>query len=69
MNDINLIAEQFQKELINLINEAGSTLPPALVYYIIKDVYNSTSKSYKAYLDQIPTASIKEETDELDKVD
>lgn len=69
MNDINLIAEQFQKELINLINEAGSTLPPALVYYIIKDVYNNTSKSYRAYLDQIPVVPIKEETDELDKVD
>lgn len=46
--DMNLIAEQFKKDIISQINSAG--LPPALVYYIMKDVFATVETSYSNYL-------------------
>lgn len=46
--DINLIAEQFKKDIISQINTAG--LPPVLIYYTIKDVFTTVETSYSNYL-------------------
>lgn len=46
--DINLIAEQFKKDIISQINAAG--LPPILTYYIIKDIFTTVEASYSNYL-------------------
>lgn len=46
--DINLIAEQFKKDIISQINSAG--LPPVLIYYIMKDVFTTVETSYSNYL-------------------
>lgn len=48
--DINVAAEQFKKELFRTINQAGSTLPPALVYYIVSSAYHEIHSSYQEYL-------------------
>lgn len=51
--DISLQGEQFKKNILNEINEAQ--LPPIIVYYIIKDIYDITENSYRNYLNNIPT--------------
>ena len=46
--DMNLMAEQFKKDIISQINAAG--LPPVLIYYIMKDVFATVETSYSSYL-------------------
>lgn len=48
--DINLIIEDFKNNIINTIN--GSQLPPAVVYYIFKDINKDVETSYKNYIQQ-----------------
>lgn len=48
--DINLIIEDFKNNIINTIN--GSQLPPAVVYYIFKDINKDVEASYKNYIQQ-----------------
>lgn len=69
--NINLAAEQFKKELFNTINKAGSTLPPALVYYIVSSAYHEIHGTYQEYLLSISEKSEAEElpADELGKDD
>ena len=69
--DINIAAEQFKKELFKVINKAGSTLPPALVYYIVSSAYHEIHGTYQEYLLSISEKSAAEElpADELDKDD
>lgn len=69
--DINVAAEQFKKELFRIINQAGSTLPPALVYYIVSSAYHEIHNSYQEYLLSVSEKSVAEElpADELGKDD
>ena len=46
--DMNLMAEQFKKDIISQINSVG--LPPVLIYYIMKDVFATVETSYSNYL-------------------
>ena len=48
--DINLIIEEFKNNIINTIN--GSQLPPAIVYYIFKDINKDVEASYRNYIQQ-----------------
>lgn len=48
--NINLIIEEFKDSIVNTIN--GSNLPPAIVYYIFKDIYKDVESSYTNYLNQ-----------------
>lgn len=48
--DINLIIEDFKNNIINTIN--GSQLPPAIVYYIFKDINKDVEASYRNYIQQ-----------------
>ena len=48
--DINLVIEEFKNNIINTIN--GSQLPPAVVYYIFKDINKDVEASYKNYIQQ-----------------
>jgi len=69
--DINIAAEQFKKELFKVINKAGSTLPPALVYYIVSSAYHEIHGTYQEYLLSISEKSEAEDlpADELGKDD
>ena len=51
--DISLQSEQFKNKLLNQINQ--EQLPPVIIYYIIKDIYDIIENSYKNYLQNIPT--------------
>lgn len=48
--DINLIIEEFKNNIISTIN--GSQLPPAVVYYIFKDINKDVEASYSNYIQQ-----------------
>ena len=48
--NVNLIIEEFKDSIVNTIN--GSNLPPAIVYYIFKDIYKDVESSYTNYLNQ-----------------
>ena len=48
--DINLVIEEFKNNIINTIN--GSQLPPAVVYYIFKDINKDVEASYSNYIQQ-----------------
>ena len=49
--DFNYRCNQFKKNLENLIN--NSKLPIAVVYFIIKDIYNEIEKLNITYLNDI----------------
>lgn len=42
--NINLLSEQFKQKILNTINQAQ--LPASLVYYILKDIFNSLEIGY-----------------------
>lgn len=44
MNNINLLSEQFRRNLLNLIND--NQLPASLTYYILKDVFVLLERGY-----------------------
>lgn len=48
MDTINTKAEMFRDELIKLVN--GNSLPAALTYYIIKDVFQDLQKYYNTLI-------------------
>ena len=41
---LNKNTENFRQNLVNIINQCG--LPPALIYYVLKDVYKEVEKTY-----------------------
>ena len=49
--DINLIIENFKNSIVQMVNE--NNLPPAVVYYIFKDVFKDIETSYTNYLNQV----------------
>ena len=63
--DFNYKCNQFKKNLENLIN--NSKLPIAVVYFIIKDIYNEIEKLNIAYLNDIALKESKELEEKLNK--
>ena len=53
-NNINLVIEDFKNSIVENINNCG--LPPAMVFYVMKDVYRDVEDGYKRYLDQAKEA-------------
>ena len=68
--DINIAAEQFKKQLIDTINQAGEALPPVLINYIVQDVSADVAQTYQNIIrqQQIELAKQNEQEDE-DKED
>jgi hypothetical protein len=60
---LDILALELRNNLVTLVS--GSTLPPSLTYYIVKDIYNMTEKEYSKIMDQyigfIPAGSDKME--------
>ena len=48
--DINLMIENFKQNLLYGINTAQ--LPPSIIYYVLKDVFEETQKAYFDYVNQ-----------------
>lgn len=48
MNEINLQALAFRNDIAQLIS--SSPLPACIVYYIIKDIYNTIENQYQSIL-------------------
>lgn len=68
--DINIAAEQFKKQLIDTINQAGEVLPPVLINYIVQDVSADVTQTYQNIIrqQQIELAKQNEQEDK-DKED
>lgn len=68
--DINIAAEQFKKQLIDTINQAGEVLPPVLINYIVQDVSADVAQTYQNIVrqQQIELAKQNEQEDK-DKED
>lgn len=48
--DINLMIENFKQNLLYGINNAQ--LPPSIIYYVLKDVFEETQRAYFDYVNQ-----------------
>lgn len=48
--DINLMIENFKQNLLYGINNAQ--LPPSIIYYVLKDVFEETQRAYFNYVNQ-----------------
>lgn len=48
--DINLQIEEFKQTIVDTVNHSG--LPISVAYYILKDIMNDFTDSYKNYLEQ-----------------
>ena len=48
--NFNLLTEQFKDSIINKVNNSG--LPPAIIYYVMKDIFKDIESSYINYIDQ-----------------
>lgn len=48
--DINLMIENFKQNLLYGINNAQ--LPPSIIYYVLKDVFEETQRAYFDYINQ-----------------
>ena len=48
--DIDLLSQSFKMQLINLINEGGKRIPPSMIYYIVKEVYQNVENGYNEYI-------------------
>ena len=44
--------QEFIDKLTILINEAGKTLPPDVIYYSIKNIYLETENAYRVFQQQ-----------------
>lgn len=68
--DINIAAEQFKKQLIDTINQAGEVLPPVLINYIVQDISADVAQTYQNIMrqQQIELAKQNEQEDK-DKED
>lgn len=58
--NISLLAQQLKQQIINKINN-NNFLPPVLIYYIIKDIYEQVETTYQNYLLNIKTQSEQED--------
>lgn len=51
--DVDILAQSFKDNLISMINNAGMTMPPSMVYYVVKDVFQNVETSYAAYTNEL----------------
>lgn len=49
--DISVVIEEFKQNIIDTIN--NSHFPPAVTYYILKDIFATTEAQYFNYLDSV----------------
>ena len=62
MNNINLLSEQFRRNLLNLIND--NQLPASLTYYILKDVFVLLERGYFDSINEMNNNESQEEKGE-----
>ena len=62
MNNINLLSEQFRRNLLNLIND--NQLPASLTYYILKDVFVLLERGYFDTINEMNNNESQEEKGE-----
>jgi hypothetical protein len=68
--DINIAAEQFKKQLIDTINQAGEVLPPVLINYIVQDISADVAQTYQNIIHQQQIELAKQnEQEDKDKED
>ena len=63
-NDLIYETENFKNNLINYIN--NSNLPPTIIYYIIKEIYQNTEESYFTLVNQIKMAKQQQQEQQLE---
>ena len=63
-NDLIYETESFKNNLINYIN--NSNLPPTIIYYIIKEIYQNTEESYFTLVNQIKMAKQQQQEQQLE---
>lgn len=63
-NDLIYETESFKNNLINYIN--NSNLPPTIIYYIIKEIYQNTEESYFSLVNQIKMAKQQQQEQQLE---
>lgn len=63
--DFSLTVEEFRQSLINIANTAE--LPPAVIYYVFKDVYANIADTYREYLAGASRKQVQPPQDEVDK--
>ena len=49
-NNINLLTEQFKDSIVDIVNSSG--LPPAIIYYVMKDIFKDIESGYTNYIEQ-----------------
>jgi hypothetical protein len=66
--DISLVMEEFKQNIIDTIN--NSHFPPAVSYYILKDIFANVEAQYFNYLDtvkrQLNTAAAAAPSEEIE---
>lgn len=63
-NDLIYETESFKNNLINYIN--NSNLPPTIIYYIVKEIYQNTEESYFTLVNQIKMAKEQQQEQQLE---
>ena len=63
-NDLIYETESFKNNLINYIN--NSNLPPTIIYYIVKEIYQNTEESYFTLVNQIKMAKQQQQEQQLE---
>lgn len=48
--NFDVLIQRLRTELLSLINNAGRSIPPSMIYYVVKDVYQEVDTTYMAYL-------------------
>ena len=70
--NIDVLIQRLRTELLSLINNAGCTIPPSMIYYVVKDVYQEVDATYMAYLKDLQqklAAAAEEEAKAQENVD
>lgn len=49
-NNVNLLTEQFKDSIVEIVNNSG--LPPAIIYYVMKDTFKDIESGYNNYINQ-----------------
>ena len=64
MNNLIYETESFKNNLINYIN--NSNLPPTIIYYIVKEIYQNTEESYFTLVNQIKMEKQQQQEQQLE---
>lgn len=70
--NIDVLIQRLRTELFSLINNAGRTIPPSMIYYVVKDVYQEVDATYMTYLKDLQqklAAAAEEEAKTQEDVD